>query len=90
MSGSGRFRHTAVNQPLDELERDLPDKTIPSGQTYSHSTSDWGTYFNFFCGTLTEENPWDCNAYLRIKAHQGKTDDWLAEANNTFDHKDIR
>ena len=72
VSGSGRFRHTAVNQPLDEKERDLPDKTIPSGETYSHSTSDWGTDFNFFCGTLQEGNPWDCNAYLRIKAHQGK------------------
>lgn len=89
-SGSGRFRHTAINKNLDELEKDLPGDTIKQGETYGYSTGYWGTYFNYFSGTLTEDNKWHCNAYLRIVVHQGVTDDWLAESTNWFTHEDNR
>ncbi len=86
--GFGRFRHTAINKNLDELEKPLPNEIFEQGETYSYSTSHWGTYFNYFCGELSQENVWKCNAYLRLKVHQGKTDDWLAEDTNTFDEND--
>ncbi len=40
-SGSGRFRHTAINKNLDELEKDLPGDTIEQGETYGYGTSYW-------------------------------------------------
>ena len=86
--GSGRFRHTAVNKPLDELEKDLPVKNFKS--SYSYSTGNWGSFFNFPSGRLVRGNEWVCNAYLRLQVHKGETNDWLAEDTNTFDHKDNR
>ncbi|RKU27951.1 hypothetical protein C6497_10230 [Candidatus Poribacteria bacterium] len=90
-TGSGRFRHTALNKGLDELEQPLPISTFPSGQAYGYSTSDWGTYFNFFAGDLRDTDSWECNAYLRIEVQQGnEKEDWLAQMNNTFDRNDYR
>ena len=88
--GFGRFRHTAINKNLDELEEPLPNEIFEQGETYSYSTSHWGTYFNYFCGELQDVDggEWVCNAYLRLKVHQGKTDDWLAEDTNTFTYLD--
>jgi hypothetical protein len=87
-TGSGRFRHTATNKPLDELEKDLPSKNFLS--SYSYSTGDWGTFFNFNAGRIQRDAPWKCNAYLRLQVHKGNTDDWLAESANTFTHEDNR
>lgn len=87
-SGTGRFRHTAVNQPLDELEEQLPNKNFGPGEAYGYSTGELETDFSFPCGTLQQGNPWTCNAYLRIQIHQGKTDNWLAEDTNTFTYLD--
>lgn len=90
-TGSGRFRHTALNKELDKLEQPLPSWTFPPGQTYGYSTGHWGSYFNFFAGKLQGDDIWNCNAYLRIEVKQGsKKEDWLAEDNNTFDHRDNR
>ncbi len=86
--GFGRFRHTAINKNLDELEKPLPNESFKTGETYGYGTSHWGTYFNFFAGEIVDGGEWVCNAYLRINVHQGKTDDWLAEDTNTFDEDD--
>ena len=87
-TGSGRFRHTAVNKPLDELEKDLPVKNFKS--SYSYSTGNWGSFFNFSSGRLQQGDRWVCNAYLRLQVHRGETNDWLAEDTNTFTHEDNR
>ena len=87
-TGSGRFRHTAQNKPLDELEKDLPSKNFLS--SYSYSTGDWGTFFNFNAGELDAGNEWTCNAYLRLQVHKGVTNDWFAGDTNTFDEDDDR
>ncbi len=85
--GFGRFRHTAQNKPLDELEKDLPSKHFLS--SYSYSTSDWGSYFNFDTGgNLQEGEEWVCDAYLRLRVTFGDTDDWWATDANTFDESD--
>ncbi len=87
--GFGRFRHTATNKPLDELEEPLPNEIFEQGETYGYSTSDLMTNFNFDTGgELQGNDTWVCNAYLRLKVHQGVTDDWLAEDTNTFTHLD--
>ena len=87
--GFGRFRHTAVNKNLDELEDPLPNENFQQGETYGYSTSDWGTFFNFDTGgELQGNDTWVCNAYIRLKVHQGVTDDWLAEDTNTFTSDD--
>lgn len=65
-TGTGRFRHTATNQPLDELEQQLPVETFEQGETYGYSTSDLFTNFNFSTGELRDGNVWVCNAYLRL------------------------
>ncbi|MCG9126397.1 hypothetical protein JT359_02235 [Candidatus Poribacteria bacterium] len=73
---------------MDELEEDLPSKNFLS--SYSYSTGDWGTFFNFSSGRLERGNEWVCNAYLRLQVHKGHTNDWLATDTNTFNHKDNR
>ena len=88
--GFGKFRHTAVNKPLDELEQNLPDETFKPGESYGYSTSHWGTYFNYFSGRLEGDDTWECDAYLRLKVHQGVTDDWFAPGFNIFTKDDNR
>ncbi len=88
---TGRFRHTAMNKPLDELEMQLPGKVLKDGETASYTTSDWGSTYFHFNTTLWGEEEWRCDAYLRIEATSGgKKDDWFAGDLNTFDARDHR
>ena len=89
---SGVLRHTALNKPLDELEKFLPVKVIAEGESVSYSTSDWGSDFFHFPTTLEgEHEEWRCNAYLRLVVHTGGVEeDWFAGDNNTFNEDDIR
>ncbi len=89
---TGRFRHTALNKPLDELERELPGVTLKDGEFVHYTTSDWGETFFHFNTTLEDGEEWHCDAYLRIHAGigAGKPDNWWATDQNWFDRRDHR
>ena len=86
--GSGKFKHTALNKQLDELEFPLPGKTFKLGETYAYSTGSFD--LSFPAGTLSEDNVWKCEAYIRLRVGHGQIDEWFAGDTNTFDGDDLR
>lgn len=93
-SGWGRFRHTATNEVLDELEKALPLTTFDTGESYGYSTSDdfFQDQDNFEFSTGGDIFPgdtWKCDAYLRLQAAIGHlVDTWVASDYNEFTYRD--
>lgn len=86
--GSGKFKHTALNKQLDELEFPLRGKTFKLGETYAYSTGSFD--LSFEAGTLSKVNIWKCEAYIRLRVGHGQIDEWFAGDTNTFDEDDLR
>lgn len=89
---TGRFRHTNQADPWNPKEEELPAQVIGEGESASYTTNDWGAgFFDFPTKLERDEEPWSCDAYLRIEAFaEGKKDDWFAGDPNTFDWRDRR
>ena len=88
---TGRFRHTALNKQLDELEEVLPTKILKNSEFVHYTTSDWGPTRFHFPTTLEQGDEWNCDAYLRLQVYaRGKKDEWWVNEQNTFDHRDHR
>ena len=88
---TGRFRHTAVNKDLDDIEEGF-SADLKNGESASWTTSDWEeTHFNFGTTLDDGEEEWECNAYVRIQVGMnGTQDDWSRTTQNTFDYRDHR
>lgn len=91
LTGLGRFRHALLNKPADELEQDLANDPIKSGETYGpYYTSDYGTFFEYPTGgNIVKGDDWECEAYIRLEVSDGLvTDSWLATTTSTFTYED--
>ena len=89
----GRFRHTVVDKPLDDIEEGFQNRQLQPGKSDYWTTSDWGdgTHFDFPTTLNEDEKEWECHTYIRLQTKVGiLPEEWFDSRTQTFDYRDHR